>query len=415
MWPTYMAFTISGQIIIRIAYLSIFYYFYSMIPRESAVIIGKLRKQFPVITLTGPRQSVKTTLLRSIYHDIPYVSLEDIDVRSAALNDPRGFLTNFPDGAVLDEIQRTPELFSYIQGLVDKNKRIHFVLSGSQNFLLLENISQTLAGRAAILKLLPFSISELQNEKLVTVSYEQLIFTGMYPGIYDRDISPEYFYPSYISTYIERDVRQIKNIENLNSFSNFLRLCAGRTGQVVNMNSLATDAGISPNTARSWLSILEASFIIYFLQPYYENFNKRITKSPKLYFYDTGLVCSLLGIRSADQVRTFHSKGALFENLIITDLIKRRLHNGENPKFYYWQNKTRQEVDLIIDKPDGPVPFEIKSGMTMNDNYFTNLKYWQKLSGEKPGKLNVIYGGDTSLRTSSGNFITWKELYGKDI
>ena len=386
-----------------------------MIPRESARIIGKLRKQFPVITLTGPRQSGKTTLLRSIYLDIPYVSLEDIDVRSAALNDPRGFLTNFPDGAVLDEIQRTPELFSYIQTLVDKNKRIHFVLSGSQNFLLLESISQTLAGRAAILKLLPFSISELQNEKLVPDSYEQLIFTGMYPGIYDRNIGPEYFYPSYISTYIERDVRQIKNIENLNSFSNFLQLCAGRTGQVVNMNSLATDAGISPNTASSWLSILEASFIIYFLQPYYENFNKRIIKSPKLYFYDTGLVCSLLGIRSADQVRTFHSKGALFENLIITDLIKRRLHKGENPKFYYWQNKTKQEVDLIIDKPYGPVPFEIKSGMTMNDNYFTNLKYWQKLSGEKPGNLNVIYGGDTSLRTSSGNFISWKKLYDQDI
>jgi len=293
-----------------------------MIPRESATIIRKLRKQFPVITLTGPRQSGKTTLLQYLYHDIPYASLEDIDVRTAALNDPRGFLTNFPEGAVLDEIQRTPELFSYIQGIVDKNKKAHFVLSGSQNFLLLENISQTLAGRSAILKLLPFSISELQNEKLVPDTYEQLIFTGMYPGIYDRDIGPEYFYPSYISTYVERDVRQIKNIENLNSFSNFLQLCAGRTGQVVNINSLATDAGISPNTARSWLSILEASFIIYFLQPYYENFNKRIIKSPKLYFYDTGLVCSLLGIRSADQVRTFHSKGALFENLIITDLIK---------------------------------------------------------------------------------------------
>ncbi|MEA1897813.1 MAG: AAA family ATPase, partial [Bacteroidota bacterium] len=199
-----------------------------MIPRETAKIINRLRKQFPVITLTGPRQSGKTTLLRSIYTDIPYVSLEDIDVRNAVINDPRGFLNNFTKGAVLDEIQRTPELFSYIQGLVDKNKEIHFVLSGSQNFLLLENISQTLAGRAAILKLLPFSISELQNDKLVPDTYEQLIFKGMYPGIYDRAIDPEFFYPSYISTYIERDVRQIKNIENLNSFTNFLRLCAGR-------------------------------------------------------------------------------------------------------------------------------------------------------------------------------------------
>lgn len=381
-----------------------------MIPRESSVIIGKLKKQFPVITLTGPRQSGKTTLLKSIYTDLPYASLEDIDFRNEALKDPRGFLNNFPEGAVLDEVQRTPELFSYIQGIVDTNKKIHFVLSGSQNFLLLENISQSLAGRAAILKLLPFSISELQAEKLITDSYEQLIFKGMYPGIYDRDIDPEFFYPSYISTYIERDVRQIKNIENLNNFSNFLQLCAGRTGQVVNLNSLATDAGISPNTAKSWLSILEASFIIYFLQPYYENFNKRIIKSPKLYFYDTGLVCSLLGISSPNQVKTFYSKGALFENLIITDLIKSRLHKGLNPRFYYWQNKTKQEVDLIIDTPEGPVAYEIKSGMTMNDNYFTNLRYWQKLSGEKTKNLNVIYGGDKDLKTSSGNYISWKSI-----
>jgi predicted AAA+ superfamily ATPase len=381
-----------------------------MIPRESSAIINKLRKQFPVITLTGPRQSGKTTLLRSIYTDIPYASLEDIDLRNEALKDPRGFLNNFPEGAVLDEIQRTPELFSYIQGIVDKNKKIHYVLSGSQNFLLLENISQSLAGRAAILKLLPFSISELQNEKLVPDSYEQLIFKGMYPGIYDRVIDPEFFYPSYISTYIERDVRQIKNIENLNSFSNFLQLCAGRTGQVVNLNSLASDAGISPNTAKSWLSILEASFIIYFLQPYYENFNKRIIKSPKLYFYDTGLACSLLGINSANQVKTYHSKGTLFENLIITDLIKYRLHKGVNPKFYYWQNKARQEIDLIIDTPEGPIPYEIKSGMTMNDNYFINLKYWQKLSGEKTENLNVIYGGDVDLKTSNGNYISWKNF-----
>jgi uncharacterized protein len=381
-----------------------------MISREIATIIIKLRKQFPIITLTGPRQSGKTTLLRSIYTDIPYVSLEDIDVRNTAINDPRGFLNNFPNGAVLDEIQRTPELFSYIQGIIDNNKGIHFVLSGSQNFLLLENISQTLAGRAAIFKLLPFSISELQNDKLVPDTYEQLIFKGMYPGIYDRAIDPEFFYPSYINTYIERDVRQIKNIENLNSFTNFLRLCAGRAGQIINLNSIATDAGISPNTAKSWLSILEASYIIYFLQPYYNNFNKRIVKSPKLYFYDIGLACSLLGIDSANQVKTYHSKGALFENLIITDLLKSRLHNGLDPRFYFWQNKTKQEIDLIIDRPDGPLPYEIKSGMTMNDNYFTNLKYWQKLVDEKAENLNVIYGGDTDLNTSSGNYISWRSM-----
>jgi predicted AAA+ superfamily ATPase len=306
-----------------------------MINREIASIIIKLRRQFPVITLTGPRQSGKTTLLKSIYTDFPYVSLEDIDIRKNAINDPRGFLTNFPHGAVLDEVQRAPEIFSYLQGIVDSNKDIHFVLSGSQNFLLLQNITQSLAGRAAILKLLPFSISELHAEKIVFENYEEIIFKGLYPGLYDRDIEPNYFYPSYISTYIERDVRQIKNIENLNSFSNFLRLCAGRTGQIINLNSLAVDAGISPNTAKSWLSILEASFIIYYLQPYYKNFNKRITKSPKLYFYDTGLACSLLGIDSVEQVKTYHSKGTLYENIIITELVKNNLHRGENPRFFY--------------------------------------------------------------------------------
>jgi uncharacterized protein len=201
-----------------------------MINREIASIIIKLRKHFPVITLTGPRQSGKTTLFKSIYTDLPYVSLEDIDIRKNAINYPRGFLSNFSHGAVLDEVQCTPEIFSYLQGIVDSNKDIHFVLSGSQNFLLLQNITQSLAGRAAILKLLPFSISELHAAKTVFENYEEIIFKGLYPGLYDRDIDPNYFYPSYIGTYIERDVRQIKNIDNLNSFSNFLRLCAGRTG-----------------------------------------------------------------------------------------------------------------------------------------------------------------------------------------
>jgi len=386
-----------------------------MINREIASIIIKLRRQFPVITLTGPRQSGKTTLLRSIYTDLPYVSLEDIDIRKNAINDPRGFLTNFLHGAVLDEVQRAPEIFSYLQGIVDSNKDIHFVLSGSQNFLLLQNITQSLAGRAAILKLLPFSISELHVAKKVFENYEEIIFKGLYPGLYDRDIEPNYFYPSYISTYIERDVRQIKNIENLNSFSNFLRLCAGRTGQIINLNSLAVDAGISPNTAKSWLSILEASYIIYYLQPYYKNFNKIITKSPKLYFYDTGLACSLLGIDSVEQVKTYHLKGALFENMIITELVKNRLHRGENPRFFFWQNKTKQEIDLIIDKNNIPVPYEIKSGMTMNDSYFSNLNYWKKIAGEKSDNLNIIYGGETNLKTSNGNFISWRSLTDQQI
>lgn len=383
-----------------------------MIPREIAPIIIKLRKQFPVISLTGPRQSGKTTLLKYLYDDLPYVSLEDIDIRNGALNDPRGFLNNFPKGAILDEVQRTPDLFSYIQGIVDANKEAHFVLSGSSNFLLLQNISQSLAGRAAILKLLPFSLSELGGKVIDTYSYEQLIYKGLYPGLYDREIDPVHFYPSYVSTYIERDVRQVKNIDDLNRFSNFLQLCAGRAGQILNIASLAVDAGISPNTAKSWLSILEASYIIHFLQPYYKNYNKRITKSPKLYFYDSGLACSLVGLDSPEQVKTYHSKGALFENLVVNELIKKRIHKGMLPRFYYWQNKTKQEIDLIIDHPNGPVPYEIKSGMTMNDSFFSNLMYWEKVTGDVSGGLNVIYGGDTSLKTESGSFISWRNLKG---
>lgn len=339
------------------------------------------KSTFEVLTIIGHIFNLiaHLSILKSIYTDIPYVNLEDIDIRNNAINDPRGFLNNFPNGAVLDEVQRVPELFSYIQGIVDSSKNIHFVLSGSQNFLLLQSITQSLAGRAAILKLLPFGMSELQADEVVIENYEEMIYKGLYPGLYDRKIEPNYFYPSYISTYIERDVRLIKNIENLNVFSNFLKLCAGRTGQIVNLNSLAVDAGISPNTAKSWLSILEASYIIYYLQPYYKNFNKRITKSPKLYFYDTGLACSLLGINSAEQVKTYYLKGALFEN-------------------------------LIIDKSDEPVPCEIKSGMTMNDSYFANLKYWQKITGKKSENLNVIYGGNISMKTSLGNFIAWNDL-----
>jgi predicted AAA+ superfamily ATPase len=384
-----------------------------MIPREIAPTIIKLRKQFPIVSLTGPRQSGKTTILRSIYDDLPYVNLEEIDMRNSALNDPRGFLNNFPKGAILDEVQRTPDLFSYIQGIVDANKEAHFVLSGSSNFLLLQSISQSLAGRAAILKLLPFGMSELGGEVIDACSYEQLIYKGLYPALYDREIDPAHFYPSYVSTYIERDVRQIKNIDDLNRFSGFLQLCAGRVGQVLNITSLAVDAGISPNTAKSWLSILEASYIIHFLQPYYKNFNKRIIKSPKLYFYDTGLACSLVGIDSTEQVKTYHSKGALFENLIITELLKDSLHKGVNPRFYFWQNKTKQEIDLIIDQPSGPLPFEIKSGMTMNDSYFSNLKYWQKVTEDVSGVMNVIYGGDTNLKTEPGRFISWRNV--KDI
>jgi predicted AAA+ superfamily ATPase len=372
--------------------------------------LNEVRGKFPVITLTGPRQSGKTTLVKSVFSDLPYVSLEDIDVRNNALLDPKAFLGNFPKGAVLDEIQRTPELFSYIQGIVDEKHDVQFVITGSQNFQLLQGITQSLAGRTMLLKLLPFSLSELGKAGIEFDNYEDVIFNGLYPGIYDRKINPQFFYPSYIGTYIEKDVRQIKNIENLNNFTRFLQLCAGRTGQILNMNSLAVDAGISTNTAKSWLSVLEASYIIYFLQPFYKNFNKRIVKSPKVYFYDTGLVCSLIGIENELQVKNYHSKGALFENLMINEFLKNRLNNGLTPRLYFWQNKTKQEVDLIVEQGGDLNAYEIKSSMTMNKQHFSNLKYWQNLSGESTDKLNVIFGGDTNYKTADGNYISWKNL-----
>jgi len=381
-----------------------------MIYREQTKILNEVRGKFPVITLTGPRQSGKTTLVKSVFNDLPFVSLEDIDVRNNALRDPKAFLSNFPDGAVLDEIQRTPDLFSYLQGIVDEKKNVQFVLTGSQNFQLLQGITQSLAGRTMLLKLLPFSLSELGKAGIEFNNYEDVIFKGLYPGIYDRKIGPQFFYPSYIGTYIEKDVRQIKNIENLNNFTRFLQLCAGRTGQILNMNSLAVDAGISTNTAKSWLSVLEASYIIYFLQPFYKNFNKRIVKSPKIYFFDTGLVCSLIGIENELQVRNYHSKGALFENLMINEFLKNRLNNGLTPRLYFWQNKTKQEVDLIVEQGGDITAYEIKSSMTMNHQYFSNLRYWQNLSGESTDKLNVIFGGDANCKTADGNYISWKNL-----
>jgi len=378
-----------------------------MIERALTSKMLALAEKFQVITLTGPRQSGKTTLVKAAFPALPYVSLEDPDVRQIALSDPRGFLSNYPKGAVLDEIQNTPELFSYIQGLVDGDRKIRFILTGSSNFLLMEKISQTLAGRTAVLNLLPLSLKELEP---LEEPYENLIFKGQYPRIYDREISPTDFYPSYIQTYVDRDVRLIKNIGDINTFVLFTQLCAGRIGQPLNYASLANDTGISPNTAKSWLSILESSFILYRLQPYHHNFNKRLVKSPKLYFYDSGLACSLLGIREKEQVRTHYMKGSLFENLILNEFIKRNFNRGESRTLYYWQNNHGKEIDCVFENNEDLVAIEIKSGKTISTSYFDNLTYWQKLSGQagKPGY--VVYGGEQSLKTSAGELVSWREL-----
>jgi hypothetical protein len=380
-----------------------------MISRLLDTKIRSLRKQFPVLSLTGPRQTGKTTLLKSIYSDLPYVTLEDVDNRTQAVTDPRGFLGNFPNGAVLDEVQNVPDLFSYIQGIVDE-KDVHFVLSGSQNFLLSEKITQSLAGRTAVLKLLPFSLEELKPTKYNPQNWESYLFMGGYPRLYDKQIEPTDFYPAYINTYVEKDVRQLKNITNLNTFSHFLKLCSGRTAQVLNIHSLANDAGVSPNTVKEWLSVLEASYIIYFLQPHHSNFNKRLVKSPKLYFYDTGVACALLGIEKESQLSTHYLKGGLFENFIINEFIKGRVNEGRNPNAYFWLSKDQKEIDIILDQGGTLIPIEIKAGKTRNTSFFSNLQYWNKLTGDSADKNLVIYGGDENVKTSLGAFVSWKNL-----
>jgi predicted AAA+ superfamily ATPase len=378
-----------------------------MIERTLASKVTSLAQKFQVITLTGPRQSGKTTLVRATFPDLPYVSLEEPDIRQIALTDPRGFLSNYPNGVILDEIQNTPELFSYIQRIVDENRQIQFILTGSSNFLLMEKISQTLAGRTAVLHLLPFSLQELEP---LADSYENLIFKGQYPRIYDRAIPPTDFYPSYIQTYVDRDVRMIKNIGDINAFIQFTQLCAGRIGQPLNNASLANDAGISPNTAKSWLSILESSYILYRLQPYHRNFNKRLIKSPKLYFYDTGVACSLLGIREQEQVNLHYMKGSLFENLILNEFIKRSFNRGENRQPYYWQDNHGKEIDCLLVNGEKVTAVEIKSGKTMSTSYFENLNYWRSLAALPENQEFVVYGGDQSMQTGAGTLISWKNL-----
>lgn len=378
-----------------------------MIERKITDIILKLRNQFPVITLTGARQTGKTTLLKHIYTDLPYVNLEDIDHRSLAQEDPRTFLNNFPRGAVIDEVQQVPELLSYIQQIVDNND-VHFALSGSQNFQLIENITQSLAGRTAILNLLPLSYVELKAAGFHFEDYEGLIFKGGYPRLYDKTIDTYLFYQNYITTYVERDVRQIKNIENLSLFTRFLGLCAGRIGQVVNLQSLANDTGVAVNTIKSWISVLEASYIIYLHRPHHKNFNKRIIKSPKIFFYDTGLACNLLQIQSPQQLRSHYLIGGLFENFVLNEMHKSFTNRGLKPNLYFWQSKEKKEVDILWDRGTDLLPFEVKAARTRNTHFFDNLKYWQKLSDIPTEKLKVIYGGEEDFKTGKGTFISWR-------
>lgn len=357
-----------------------------------------LAGQFKAVAVVGPRQSGKTTLVRMVFPDKAYVSLENPDIRHFALQDPRGFLATYPNGAILDEVQRVPELFSYLQQILDEaTTKGVFILTGSNNFLIQENISQSLAGRVGYLFLLPLSIEEI-SENIFNAN--QLIYTGGYPALYNGKLDPGRFYANYIRTYIERDVRMIKNITDLFAFERFIRLCAGRTGQLLNMSSLAVEVGVDVKTISSWIGVLETSFIIFRLQPWHQNFNKRIVKMSKLYFYDTGLSSALLGIENPEQLQLHPFRGSLFENMVIVEFLKKRFNQGKPANLYFWRDSTGNEVDLIIDAVLSAIPVEIKSGQTITDDYFKTLLFWNKLSDNKKGY--VVYGGSEIQKRSNG-------------
>ena len=372
----------------------------------------QLLKSFPVVTLTGCRQCGKSTLLKHLLPDYTYISLEDLDLRQIAKEDPRHFISIYSQKIIIDEIQQVPELLSYLQTHIDSvNESGMYVLTGSHNLLLMQSISQSLAGRTALLSLAPFSVAELRSENLVPQTTNEMLFKGSFPRIYDKQIEATDFYPSYIKTYIDRDVRILRNINDYSAFTRFLKLCAGRCSQILNVTALAEDAGITRKTAEAWLSVLEASYIIYLLKPYYKNFGKRIIKNPKMYFYDTGLVSSLLGITSAEQIENFYMRGALFENFVVSELLKRRLFAGKTDELYFWRDSNGIEIDVIEEDNLEIKAYEIKASETMNTAFFSNIKKVKEHTGLKAENTAVIYSGKTLPATKeNGAYICWKEI-----
>lgn len=382
------------------------------IKREISERILDAASEFSVIAIVGPRQSGKTTLAQELFKNHRYVSLEDFDIRTRATTDPRGFLAEYPSasGIILDEIQHVPELLSYMQTIVDREKKKgFFIVTGSQNFLVDEAITQTLAGRMVVFTLLPLAIGELKQAGVLPERLETLVFTGGYPRAYAEKTTIERLYSSYIRLYVERDVRQVKNVADLSTFQKFMRLCAGRTGQILNLTSLGSDCGISQATAKAWISLLEASYIIFLLYPYYENFGKRLIKSPKLYFIDTGIACNLLKIRSAQELDDHYLKGGLVESAIIADFLKQQHNLEQTPSLYFWRDKVGHEVDCIIDTGKEPVPVEIKAGKTVVSDFFKEIAYWKDASGHPESAPSyLVYGGLEQQKWPLAQVMSWQ-------
>ena len=383
-----------------------------MIRRAISQQVLSAAKSYPFVGLVGPRQSGKTTLAKALFPDYTYVSLENLDFRTYAQRDPRGFLADYPSHCIFDEIQKVPELFSYLQEIGDQMEMGRYILTGSQNFLLHRHISQSLSGRIALLTIHPFSMGELSDASLGFDQPEAYMFTGMYPPIHDRYIPPTNWYNNYIQSYIERDLRDLTQITQLATFQVFVKLCAGRIGQLLNVSSLARDCGISHNTARAWLSLLETGYIARLLRPYYRNFNKRLVKMPKLYFYDTGLAAALLGIQSTDQLSSHYLRGELFENFALTEYLKYNANTQSNLDFYFWRDQVGHEVDLLVEGGSSFSAVEIKAGKTIADDYIRDLVYFQSIYKDAARALHplVIYAGQPGQTRSSIPIRSWKEV-----
>lgn len=379
------------------------------IEREAAAKAVRLAAKFPVVSITGPRQSGKSTLALHAFPGYRHVTLEDPNMRAFALEDPLGFLATYPAGSIIDEAQRAPELFNYLQGRVDSTGEPgQYILSGSQNFLLSDAISQSLAGRVAVMHLLPLSRYELANDRSLPEHLDGWLLTGGYPRIYQYGIEPTDYFPSYVETYLERDARAQLAQGSLDDFQRLLRLCAGRVGQLLDVGNLAAEAGIDARTAKRWLSILRASFVIFLVQPYYRNFNKRLVKRPKLYFCDTGLACSLLGLRDANSVALSPFRGGLFENMAFCEYVKRRYAQGEQPGLWFWHETSTNEVDLIIENDGKLQAVEAKSGATFDRKWFASMKVFSSLAELGESEKAIVYGGEQDLKTSQGAVISWR-------
>ena len=381
------------------------------IQRQITSAIREMLPKFPILLVTGPRQSGKTTLLRNTFPDYRYVNLEYADNRAFASEDPRGFLRQYDTNTIIDEAQRVPELFSWLQAKTDEDRKMgQYILSGSQNFLLMAKTVQSLAGRVAIFKLLPLSYAELLEANLNPQTPESAIFTGGYPTLFDREIAPPQYFPSYIETYLERDVRSLTNVQDLGQFRNFLRLCAGHIGQTINYQGLANDCGINVGTVKNWLSILETSHILYQLPPYFENFNKRLIKSPKIYFYDTGLACHLLNLNTASTIEQYYMRGSLFENWVISEMMKNRFNANKPTAFYFWKDSNAVEVDLVVNEDGRTNLFEMKYSFTIKSDFWKGIASFRNTAPHLTGSNNVIYVGDEKQARTNGTFVSWRSI-----